>query len=259
MRRWEYLVAIGACLAACSFDTSNLLGPAVAPDSPDAADLSEPADASNLEAPVCDSDLAELVLCMQFEEGGGATTLLDESQYSNTATVSGAAFGAGIDGQALQGGPDFDSAIADSASLDVTTQITTELWINPDEDIATGRRGLFDNNGQYGFFIADGNRLRCSASGGPNLTSADAVVTRQQWQHVACVYDGASMRLYVDGTEVGVTVGSGQIGADSSDGSSVAQNSPNGDEFRGRMDTLRVWSVARTRAELCAGAGLSCP
>jgi hypothetical protein len=196
---------------------------------------------------------------MQFEDTASATTLLDESQYSNNATVSNATFGAGQDGQALQTDGTFDSVISKSASLDTTDELTIEMWINPDRDVSDARWGLFDNNGQYGFFLANGNRLRCSTSGGPNVTTAGAVIAPLQWQHVACVYDGNSILLYVNGTEVASANGSGQMATNGTDGSTLAQNSPDGDEYHGRLDTLRVWNLARSRAELCAGANLACP
>ncbi len=278
MARSGLLVLACLSLAACSFDTSNLYQGESAPGATDGApditgdsgvsqtdaapgtpDSGTLPDASESPNDPCDATSPDLIVCMQFEDTPGSTTLLDESQYGNNAVVSNAAFAAGHDGQALQGRSDFSSLLAKSASLDTENQLTIEMWINPDQDIDGGRWGLFDNNGQYGFFLGDGNELRCSTSGGPNVTSPEGVVTALQWQHVACTYDGSSIVLYVNGTEVASANGTGSMSTDGNDGAALAQDSPDGDEFLGRMDTLRVWNVGRSRAELCAGAGLSCP
>ena len=266
-----------ALVGACSFDTSTFStagaldgaplvdsdargsSPDSAPGAADADVLPGDPDAAGTAGPVCDKTLSELVLCMQFEEADGSTTLLDDSQYGNTATVANATFPMGEDGKALQGSGAFDSVIAKSASLDTDAELSIEAWLRPDADVTAGRQGIFDNNGQYGFFLVDGNRIRCSSSGGPNVTSSGAVISPLQWQHVACTYDGSTMNIYVDGAVVATTNGTGAISTTGTDGSALAQNSPDGDEYIGRIDTLRVWSVARSRQELCTGAGLSCP
>jgi hypothetical protein len=210
-------------------------------------------------APLCDSTLTELVACYQFEDGAGAVTLVDSSMYGNNVSVSGALFDTGIAGQAFQGSAGFDSLVDDSASLDVTTGLTIEGWIHPDGSVTSGRQGLFDNQGQYGFFVVTQDGLRCTAAGHAAQSDNDIVVAGQ-WQHVACAYDGASLRLYHNGVEVAATPGTGNVSTAGTTGSGIAEDSPDGDEFLGKIDSLRIWNTGRTVAELCAAAGVTvCP
>lgn len=208
---------------------------------------------------LCDPSIAELVACYRFEEDDGASTLRDESQYENDITVGNASFVSGIVGRALQGSAAFDSQIADSASLDVTAALTIELWVRPDAPVTAGRQGLFDNNGQYGFFILSGDQLSCTTSAGPSVSSAEGAVVSGKWQHVACVYDGTAIRLFVDGVQIAEQAGTGEISTGGTAGAAIAENSPDGDELLGAIDSVRVWSVGRTRTELCDGANLDCP
>jgi hypothetical protein len=192
-----------------------------------------------LAAPVCDSQLTELVACYQFEDGAGA-------------------FATGVNGAALQGSISLDAPVADSPSLDVATALTIEAWIRPDGSVTSGRQGLFDNQGQYGFFIVAQDALRCTASSHASA-SANGVIKVGEWQHVACTYDGSALRVWHNGMMVGETLGSGGITTSGTTGAVIAGDSPSGDEFLGRVDNLRIWSTAQKVPELCAGAGILCP
>ncbi len=84
-----------------------------------------------------------------------------------------------------------------------------------------------------------------------------------EWHHVAATWDGATQRLYLDGSQIASRVGSGTlqcknttqplgVGA-KSDGSNWA------DSFYGTIDDLKIWKRALTQAEIQAemseGAG----
>lgn len=207
---------------------------------------------------MCDDSLLELAACFEFEDPSDSGTLLDSSSYANHALVSGAQFVPGVAGNALQGSVQFDSHVPDSPSLDPDSQVTLELWLHLDADVDSGRQGLVDNQGQFGFFVVATNALLCSV-GVRSFQSASDLLAPGQWNHIACVYDGSRLRVYLNGNEVGSVPASGPIDTDGTVGSAVAQNSPDGDELTGKVDTLRIWGVARTRAELCEGAGLNCP
>jgi hypothetical protein len=195
------------------------------------------------------------VACYLFEDGAGATTLADSSMYGNDVTVSNALFTTGLVGEAFQGSSGFDSQISDSASLDVTTGLTIEGWIHPDGSVTSGRQGLFDNEGQYGFFIVAQDGLRCTASAHA-AQSANDILQVGEWQHVACAYDGTGLRLYHNGVQVAETLGTGNVSTGGSTGAAIAENSPDNDEFIGKLDTIRIWNTGRTPSELCLAAGL---
>ena len=77
------------------------------------------------------SSPAALVAAYNFDEASG-TILNDYSGNANNGTISGATWATGHDGGALSfDGADDWVTIADSASLDLTTGMTLEAWVNP--------------------------------------------------------------------------------------------------------------------------------
>lgn len=82
-----------------------------------------------------------------------------------------------------------------------------------------------------------------------------------QWVHVATVCGSGGMKLYLNGALAATnsvrlnfkTIGNGRNLL----GSSNFRDIPNHQDqpFRGQMDELRVWSVARTQSEILAGMG----
>ncbi len=256
------LFYVAIAVTACSFDTSTVATMRDAKWADDAGTIWDAAPPRADAGPpkTCDSSRSELVLCMRFEESEQSMMLRDESQYDNHGTVSEATFPEGHDGKVLR--PDsvfFDSNIPPSQSLNLSEAMTLEMWIRPDDVLIFGRVGLVDNDGRYGLFLGDEYELQCGVSIGEKVVTSDDVVTQGGgWQHVACTYDGATVRVFVDGVEKAAEARSGPIGSVQSTGTSVAQNSPGGDVFEGAVDTLRIWNIARTRRQLCDGAGLDC-
>ncbi|HZN10681.1 MAG TPA: LamG domain-containing protein [Blastocatellia bacterium] len=91
--------------------------------------------------------------------------------------------------------------------------------------------------------------------GTTNLIEADWL--NGSWHHLAGVFDGSELRLYVDGQleasgplfgSISVNSTPLYIGA-SQEGAAGAIS----DFFRGNLDEVRVWSVARTEAEIRGG------
>ncbi len=73
------------------------------------------------------------------------------------------------------------------------------------------------------------------------------------WYHVAGTYDGSFVRYYVNGCLIVQQAASGTITQNNLiTGVGNISSSPNGEQFYGEIDELRLWSVARTPAELAA-------
>ena len=120
----------------------------------------------------------------------------------------------------------------------------------------TQRAGLLckTENSELGIFLYGGVPEFVIHLGGRYATARSSAppVATQTWHHIAGVYDGTEVRLYVDGKRVAATPGSGRrtrravpflIGAD-----------PNGDgratsAFDGAIDEVRLSSVARYQGE----------
>ncbi|MGE0567559.1 MAG: LamG-like jellyroll fold domain-containing protein [Bacteroidia bacterium] len=134
------------------------------------------------------------------------------------------------------------------------TPRTMEAWVNTSYlassqvvlnwgNITNNQRSGIIIEGGTGklYFVGENNDL----SGGPNVADGS-------WHHVAVVYSGGNtgtLTLYVDGNDVvsavknlatnGTTLRIGMR--------AVPQT---GEYFRGRLDEVRIWNVARTKCEL---------
>ena len=90
-------------------------------------------------------------------------------------------------------------------------------------------------------------------SGGPwnELTSATNVLTLNTWQHVAGTYDGAFLRLYVNGiltdslAKTVSMVGTSTVNLYLGESPAYA-----GRQFPGIIDEVRIWNVVKTKSEL---------
>jgi hypothetical protein len=202
-------------------------------------------------APFCDTGDPTLRLCLAFD--GDA---IDGSPSANTVTTTAVGYAAGMVGQAVvvDGASRLD--IGETPALDVA-HITMEAWINVTLPGA-GRSGIVDNNGQYGFFILSTGDLRCTPAA---AVQVPAVITNATWIHVACTYDGTTEIVYVNGVSVGTSVSTGDISIAGAQGTSIAGDNPPGpDRLVGMIDQFRIYSEARTPAQICEAAGLAvCP
>ncbi len=130
------------------------------------------------------------------------------------------------------------------------TQLTLEMWVKP-STIAGG--GIFQwadtLNSQLPFiYLQDtGNSLRLYVNGGYPLTIP---LSRGQWTHLAVTHDGTSWRLYKDGVLAG-TYNGGRYAQDRA--KNLYFSNGHSGFWNGQMDEMRVWSVARTQAEIQSG------
>lgn len=126
---------------------------------------------------------------------------------------------------------------------------TIEAWVN--RDFATfAEDTVFDDDQRFVMTVEADGTLRC------NTTTASArggQVGIEQWVHVACVFDGVNIEAHVAGAVVATAPGT--IGVSSTAGAAIGDNSPNGGQgFAGELDSLRVWNVARSAAQISAAA-----
>ena len=167
---------------------------------------------------------------------------------NNGTLENGATFAAGMAGQSFSfDGTDDYLQVPDSASLDLTSQITIDAWINP---AALGRRvvdkitaGASDG---YLLDIWPGNVRFIVGNQGVNGSTP---LTSGAWTHIAATYDGSQMRVYVNGvldgsltTNIAIPVNSLplRIGAD--------QNGSN--QFNGLIDEVEIFNRALSAAEI---------
>jgi hypothetical protein len=202
-----------------------------------------------------------LVAAFGFDEGAG-TAVADASGRGNAGTISGAAWtDSGRFGRALTfDGVDDWVTVPDAASLDLTTGMTIEAWVNPSTLAGAWRTVMLkERPGQlaYGMY-ASGDVLRpsgwISIGSSDRGTTGTAAVPTNAWTHLAATYNGATLRLWVNAVNVSSFNVTGSI-ATSTMPLRVGGNGVWAEWFAGRIDEVRVYNRALTQTELQADMG----
>jgi hypothetical protein len=199
-----------------------------------------------------------LVAAYAFNETSG-TTAADASGNGRTGTVSGAAWNTG---GRYGGALNFDGindwvTVADANALDLTTGVTLSAWVRPTavsnwrtvimkETNASLTYGLYagDSSGLPAFWVTVGDVYDFRSITGPSL-----VPVSPTWTHVAATFDGTTMRLYVNGTQVASLAQTSPI-ATSSSPLRIGGNSAWGEYFAGSIDDVRVYNRALSATEI---------
>jgi len=148
-----------------------------------------------------------LVGFWEFEEGSDLTTA-DSSVNGNTGTLANDQMWTGFGELDFDGSDDYVNCGAGS-SLNLTNSLTISAWISPRSFGQAGWGRIVDKgNGASGFsfFLNESDYgLGYVIYGGPLAWSNSAVVTLNQQQHVAVVYDESlsTITFYVDGQPAG--------------------------------------------------------
>ena len=192
------------------------------------------------------------IAAYSFDAGEG-TTLEDLTGNEHTGTIEGASwFDHGKYGKALSFDGENDCVkIADSADLQLTEDFTLEAWVKPQGDgdsepilfkEGPGAYGLYDglyNEGNMEGLIGEASFTRAL-----DYTDAEPNV----WTHLALTYDGAQMRLYVDGELTDTTPAPEGVEASSGD-LSIGCDTEYKDHFKGLIDEVRVYDRALDAGE----------
>ena len=145
--------------------------------------------------------------------------------------------------------------------LNLTSAISIETWVKTD---GLGSRQTIAGKGypssgepyyQYHVEVRTGGEIYfpLSLNGTRQTTQTSATLTASQWHHIACVYNGSSIKVYIDGVEESSTNASGSISTYSSSfyiGAYSGHTSSNVGNFDGFIDEVRIWNDARTVAEI---------
>jgi hypothetical protein len=223
-------------------------------------------------APATAAASAGLVGYWNFDEGQG-TLAADSSGFGNNATLEGnAAWVPGHSGFALS----FDGSglgrvqVPDSSSLEPSSGVTVESWIKSAGSpgvyryiVAKGAAGCI--TASYGLYTGLSGGLEFYVSTGHGTAYRDSpdagdTIWDGRWHFVVGTYDGAAVRLYVDGKQVGSgTPWTQPIGYTLSASNDLFIGDYPGCRnidwgFRGTIDEVSVWSRALSAAEIAAAA-----
>jgi hypothetical protein len=193
-----------------------------------------------------------------FDEVGEGNTVEDITGDGHTATIEGASLARGKYGEALQFDGENDVVkVPSSPEFALTEGFTAEAWVRPESEstewapILAKEMGGGEATDELAWWLYEGDWNANEPFGGTEPTPgnrdeahADDPLPVDAWSHVALTYDGAKVRLYVDGELVDcspvpagpppVTEGELQIGA----------ATEHGDYFKGRIDEVRIYDRA---------------
>jgi hypothetical protein len=200
-----------------------------------------------------------LVAAYAFDEGTG-TVVSDASGNSQNGTISGSAWASsGKYGSALSfNGTNNWVSIPDSDLLDLSTGLTVEAWVNPAATPTSWKTIIMKE--APGFYVY---ALYISPSSHPAIyivingqeqgfEVASTTMPINMWSHLAGTFDGAMLRLYVNGIQVGSQAVSATIPA-TTGVLRIGGNSIWGKEyFNGTIDDVRIYNRSLTAAEIQA-------
>lgn len=204
---------------------------------------------------------AGLVGAWDFSEANGSTTA-DASGSGRDGVIVGAAWRESEDGAETY--LDFDG-VNDQVNVgnwDVDSDaITLAAWIRADDfGVADARiiskaSGVNEQDHYWMLSTIEDNgqklRFRLKANGlTETLIAGQGALQAGQWTHVAAVYDNATMRLYVDGAEVGSMPHSGVVSTNGNVPIAIGNNPDGSRPFDGQIDQVRVYDRALSPADL---------
>lgn len=208
----------------------------------------------------------------RYNTGANAYAVAIHSVRDDTQTLTvgepqgvGVQVAAGRLGEHAAGLPGLASLeVPHSSALDLRSVVTVEAWLQVEGFTNTWMPVFYKGDGgsarTYSLWInANGSVLFSTndASGSQGVQTAAGSIVPGRWQHVAAVMDRPNgvLRIFIDGVEaatgavrtgLAATYATPLVLGDTRE--SNASYSP----FLGRIDEVRVWSVARTQSQIAA-------
>lgn len=218
-----------------------------------------------------DSLLPEGMLGSWHLNTAAGTDIFDSSGAERHGLIDGAAWTTGVEGSGLRfDGTDDYATLGNSTGFSTPTY-TLSAWVNVDADAAEtktilARRGPYPNWKETNYLLRFVNGipfvLHVTTYGVIHRVDGDTDLRGKGWTHVVATYDGARLRLIVDGVEEGAKNVEGpnqagnqmlELGADRYD-----RESGQPIHFKGAMDEIRLFDEALNETEInrtyCTGA-----
>ncbi|MEI8202186.1 MAG: LamG-like jellyroll fold domain-containing protein, partial [Bacteroidota bacterium] len=142
-------------------------------------------------------------------------------------------------------------SIPNNSTLQLTNNYSIEVWLKPGVAVSTNR--IIVSKG----YNANGYTLLSSGSGNQRglifdgMSTADNILTQNQWCHVAAVNENGTRHLYLNGVEMPLTGTPVSITANTQP--LYLSNYDNGGSsncFRGYIEEVRLWNTAKTYSQI---------
>ncbi len=188
----------------------------------------------------------------KYDDACSSTTVTDSSGNAAHGTKLNGA-GCQTDGR-IESAGSFDGVddrveVADRAAFHFTTAMTVAAWVKPSR--LAGPQTIVNKwyaPDSYILMLQDGfYRFGVAIANGPTISiAAPAAVNR--WAHVAGVFNGSTIALYVDGVVQATAAAAG--GLQSSGRPIEMGNHPSWNSYAGLIDEVRLYNVALSASQV---------
>ncbi len=143
--------------------------------------------------------------------------------------------------------------VPDHASLDLTRRMTLEAWVKP--QAGSGKRTILAKLGRgsnaYALNAAThgGGAGGVAGIGGAKKVTAPDDLPLGKWTHIAVTYDGAALRLFFNGAQIGTTPVQGKM-TTSGGPLRIGGNFIGGGWFKGVIDEVRIYNRPLAATEI---------
>ena len=190
-------------------------------------------------------------LVAEYAADGATSSPQKEYGYRNGELLIAATAATGGDRSLSVNGTNSYALVPNSTSLNVTGAITVEAWVKPNSFgvyqsvISRETYGVSGTGGGYELQMNNLGRMRLDLYHTHNTYTpviGNTTLNLGQWNHVAGVWDGAYMRLYINGV-LDATITSGNAPGSGNSSVKLGRNS-GGNYFNGSIDEVRVSNAA---------------
>jgi len=185
-------------------------------------------------------------------------TAIDTMTVNDSIKVKVTNYTSNVDRAVMFSGSNGKVRIPHTAGLMPLSAFTLEAWIYP----TRFRTNIFEgtviskesNAGGFALNVGGDGQGRI-VMGNPNWIEAvipAKSISLNQWSHIAAVYDGSSLKFYVNGTLKATTVNAGSIASSTSPLYIGASAAFGGRGFAGGIDEVTIWNKALSQAEIAS-------
>ena len=201
------------------------------------------------------AELGGLLGWWKLDEKEG-TTAVDSSGNGNDGTLVGKPVwrpeGGKIGGAIELSGKGDYVKIANESAFDITSQITISTWVNiisvPQEWTGIVTKG----DGAWRMSTSFANNVFHFGVSREDYLNGNVAVGSGLWHHVACVYDGSKMSIYVDGKRDASRPRTGPIATNDFPVCIGGNIELTGHCWNGLIDDVRVYNYALSENEIAA-------
>jgi hypothetical protein len=143
-----------------------------------------------------------------------------------------------------------------NALINPTAAFTYEAWFKANTNVGINRaiisKGVTTNYSGSILLEAGTGKIKGEFYIGASLKTLTSLIAYNDnaWHHVACTYDGATIKLYMDGTLEATLAATGAVFNATQDFTIGKYSASNAYNFWGSIDEVRVWNTARTASQI---------